>query len=92
MYNTEGGLTIGPILFADDNLNSLSLPLPEDIRPLLQLYQEYQEVSGLNVKIPKTQALCISTRPEVVKGLQGLGIETPENIKQLGLHLGEDIE
>jgi hypothetical protein len=92
MYSTEGGLTIGPILFADDNLNPLSLPSPEDIRPLLQLYQEYQEVSGLNVNIQKTQALCINTRPEVVEGLQGLGIETPESIKHLGLHLGEDME
>jgi hypothetical protein len=61
MYSTEGGLTIGPILFADDNLNPLSLPSPEDIRPLLQLYQEYQEVSGLNVNIQKHK-LSVSTQ------------------------------
>jgi len=28
----------------------------------------------------------------VVEGLWGLGIETPETIKHLGLHLGQDIE
>jgi len=37
MYNTDRGLTIRPILFADDNLNLLTLPSSEDIRPLLQL-------------------------------------------------------
>ena len=92
MYTTEGGMSVGPILFADDNLNPLSLPSSEDIRPLLQLYQEYQQVSGLNVNIRKTQALCINTEPVVIDGLRGLGIDTPEFIKHLGLHLGQDME
>jgi hypothetical protein len=48
MYNTEGGINVGPILFADDNLNPLRLSTAEEVRPLLQLYSEYQQVSGLN--------------------------------------------
>jgi len=92
MYTTEGGLKIGPILFADDNLNPLTLPTAADLQPLLQVYAEYQQVSGLNVNIRKTQALCINTPGAVIAGLQALGIETPEHIKHLGLHLGQDIE
>jgi hypothetical protein len=92
MYTTEGGLRIGPILFADDNLNPLTLSTAADLQPLLQVYAEYQQVSGLNVNIQKTQALCINTPGAVLAGLQALGIETPEIIKHLGLHLGQDIE
>ncbi len=56
MYNTEGGINVGPILFADDNLNPLRLSNAEEVRPLLQLYSEYQQVSGLNINIRKSQA------------------------------------
>ena len=90
-YRTEGGIGIGPILFADDNLNPLNLNTAEDLRPLLDLYREYQEVSGLNINIRKSQALCINTAEEVTTGLQALGIETPDYVKHLGLHLGKDI-
>jgi len=31
MYTTEGNLTVGPILFADDNLNPLSIERANDI-------------------------------------------------------------
>jgi hypothetical protein len=58
----------------------------------LQLYSDYQQVSGLNINIRKSQALCINTSPEVVAGLRDLGIETPEHIKHLGLYLGKNIQ
>jgi hypothetical protein len=92
MYKTEGGTSVGPILFADDNLNPLRLSTADEIRPLLQLYSEYQQVSGLNINIRKSQSLCINTPQEVIAGLQDLGIETPEYIKHLGLFLGKNIQ
>ncbi len=55
------------------------------------VYSEYQQVSGLNINIRKSQALCINTSPAVTAGLQELGIETPEHIKHLGLYLGKNI-
>ncbi len=79
-------------MFADDNLNSLTLSTAADLQPLLQVYAEYQQVSGLNVNIRKKQALFINTFGAVLAGLEALGIETPQNIKHLGLHLGQDIE
>jgi hypothetical protein len=92
MYNTEGGINVGQILFADDNLNTLRLSTAEEVRPLLQLYSEFQQVSGLNINIRKSQALCINTSPAVIAGLRELGIETPEHIKHLGLYLGKNIQ
>ena len=92
MYTTEGNTTIGPILFADDNLNPLAIERAEDLQPIMNLYNQYSTVSGLNINIRKTTALCINTPPRVTQGLNEMGIETPENCKHLGLYLGKNIE
>jgi hypothetical protein len=49
-------------------------------------------VSGLNINIRKTTALCINTDPETIEGLREMGISTPATCKHLGLQLGESIE
>jgi hypothetical protein len=92
MYKTRGDTTVGPILFADDNLNPLALRSADDIQPIIDLYNQYTTVSGLNINIRKTTALCINTPPEVIQGLNQKGIETPENCKHLGIYLGKTIE
>ena len=92
MYTTEANTTIGPILFADDNLNPLSIESANDLQPIINLYNQYTTVSGLNINIRKTTALCINTSPRVIQGLNQMGIETLETCKHLGLHLGKNIE
>jgi hypothetical protein len=92
MYSMVGNLTIGPILFADDNLNPLSIERANDLQPIIDLYNQYTTVSGLNINIRKTTALCINTPLEVTNGLNQMGIETPETCKHLGLYLGKTIE
>jgi hypothetical protein len=67
MLTTEGNTTIGPILFADDNLNPLAIERAEDLQPIMNLYNQYSTVSRLNINIRKTTALCINTRPESPK-------------------------
>ena len=78
MYSTEANTTIGPILFADDNLNPLSIERANDLQPIINLCNQYTTVSGLNINIRKTTALCINTSPRVIQGLNQMGIETPE--------------
>jgi len=46
MYTREGTLTIGPILFADDNLNPLSIESANDLQPMINLYNQYKMLSG----------------------------------------------
>jgi hypothetical protein len=67
MYTTEANTTIGPILFADDNLNPLSIESANDLQPIINLYNQYTTVSGLNINIRKTTALCITPHPESSK-------------------------
>ena len=91
MYETNEGLCPGPVLYADDGLHGLSLPTSQSIVPLLQTYESFKNVSGLKVNLNKTAALCINTSPEIIHGLQQLGINTPEHIKHLGIQLGKTL-
>jgi hypothetical protein len=60
MYSVEGNITIDPILFADDNLNLLAIERADDLHPRINLNNQYTTVSGLNINIRKTTALCIN--------------------------------
>ena len=91
MYTTEENITIGPSMFADDNLLNMALQAARDITPVISTYDDYHLVSGLKINIRKTAALCINTDPAVIEGLHQLGIETPEHIKHLGIYLGKTI-
>jgi len=51
MYTTEGNLTVGPILFADDNLNPLAVNEANELQPIIDIYNKYTQVSGLNINI-----------------------------------------
>jgi len=92
MYRTDEGLTAGPQLFADDNQLPLSLTTSQQITPIIDTYDDFRRVSGLNVNINKTAALCINTPEAVIRGFNTLGINTPEHIKHLGIHLGKTLE
>jgi len=92
MYSVEGNITIGPMLFADDNLNPLAIERADDLHPRINLNNQYTTVSGLNINIRKTTALCINAPLRVTQGLNQMGIETPETCKHLGLYMSKNIE
>ena len=45
MYKTEENITVGPILFADDNIAPLKLENADDLDPILNVYNRYTGVS-----------------------------------------------
>jgi hypothetical protein len=92
MYIDRMGNQPNAILFADDNINPAALTNAQDILPLLNLYSDYKKVSGLQINMKKSMALCINTSQEVIDGLQELGISTPNYIKHLGIQLGKTIQ
>ena len=57
------------------------------------IYNLYTKVSGLNINISQSTALCINTDPAIVNIIQETGIQTPNNtIRYLGVQLGHTIE
>jgi hypothetical protein len=67
MYTTEGNTTIGPILFADDNLKPLAIERVEDLQPIINLYNQYSTVRGLNINIRKQLPSASTPSPESPK-------------------------
>jgi hypothetical protein len=92
MYVAEDNVTVGPILYADDNLTPLSLQRAEQIHSILEVYDQYTGVSGLNVNVSKTTALCINTSGDVREGLEQAGLALTNTAKHLGIHLAPTIE
>jgi hypothetical protein len=92
MYTAEDDITVGPILYADDNLTPLAVQNADQIQSILQLYDEYTGVSGLNINVHKTTALCINTSREVREGLERTGLSLTNTAKHLGIYLAPTIE
>jgi hypothetical protein len=92
MYFTREGITVGPIIFADDNLSPLSLTNAEQINPILALYNRYTGVSGLNINVCKSTILFVNCTTELTSDLQTKGFSTPHTIRHLGLELVPTIQ
>jgi hypothetical protein len=73
MYTTAENVTVGSILFADDNLSPTKVRSIEQLEPLLALYDRYTGVSGLNINVNKSSALCINSAPSLIQSLQRKG-------------------
>jgi hypothetical protein len=83
MYTTMERIKVGSILFADDNLSPTKIERIEQLDPLLAIYDRYTGVSGLNINIRKSSALCINTPEALVRDFQHRGFTTPENMRHL---------
>ena len=66
--------------------------MADDIIPVQNLYKEYSAVSGLNINVKKSVALCINTPQAIQDGLNHIGIKTPETMTHLGIELGKTME
>jgi hypothetical protein len=92
MYTTMERVKVGAILFADDNLSPTKLDRIEQLEPLLAIYDRYTGVSGLNINLRKSSALCINTTDALIQELQNRGFATPDRMRHLGIELGKTME
>jgi hypothetical protein len=92
MYTTAENVTVGSILFADDNLSPTKVQTIGQLEPLLALYDRYTGVSGLNINVNKSSALCINSPPSLIQSLQRKGFSTPDSMRHLGIELAKTIE
>jgi hypothetical protein len=92
MYTTLEGIEVGPILFADDNLSPTKIQRIKQLDPLLAIYDRYTGVSGLNINLRQSSALCINSSPALVQDFQHKGFTTPNSIRHLGIELSKTIE
>ena len=81
----------GPLLFADDNLTPLFIHTIQKFTRFRSTYDQYHEVSGLNININKSMAICINTSERLIQQLNNEGIQTPDSMRYLGIQLSKDI-
>jgi hypothetical protein len=92
MYTTIKRIKVGSILFVDDNLSPTKIERIEQLDPLLAIYDRYTGVSGLNINLRKSSALCINTPLALIQDFQLRGFTTPDSMRHLGIELGKTIE
>jgi hypothetical protein len=83
----EEGVTVGLMLYTDDNLTSLALTNATKFRPILSLFNESTGVIGLKINIARTTALCMNTPSPICEQLYCFGMAPPDNAKHLGIPL-----
>ena len=91
-YKMKQNICFGAFFYADDNLVPVKITNIQDIIDIQNTYNEYREVSGLNVNMRKSTALCINTSQELIRELNQLGIQTPEQMRYLGVQLGKTMQ
>ena len=92
IYKTIGNLAFGSLFFADDNLAGLNIESLHDLEIIQKVYNDYTKVSGLNINLRKSSALCINTPPDILQIIRDTGIQTPDTIRYLGVQLGINME
>jgi hypothetical protein len=91
MYTAETRSQLAPYyMYDDDNLTVLSPTNAEQIQPIINVYDQYTGVSGLNMNVNKTTALCINTEQAVQEGLVHAGLTSLS--KHFGLYLTPSLE
>jgi hypothetical protein len=76
------------ITLADDHLKGLSITDSRQILRILEIYREYQEISGLKISLEKTVMLGINTDPELMQEIATIsGIRIVTEFKHLGLKI-----
>jgi hypothetical protein len=91
-YRMNQNTCFGAFFYADDNLVPVKITNIQDIINIQNTYNEYREVSGLNVNMKKSTALCINTAQELIRELNQLGIQTPEQMRYLGVQLAKTMQ
>ncbi len=67
MYRTEEGVTVGPLLYADDNLTPLALTAAEQLQPILSMMNT-QESVALTLTLRKQQLYVSTVQNSCVRG------------------------
>ena len=91
-YTTRQGIPTDPSIYADDNLTCYQLQRAADLTPVQGVYAEYTAVSGLQINVTKSTALCINTSEEIINGLRDIGFATPDTVPYLEIQLGKTIQ
>ena len=87
-YEYNSGLKLPPISYADDHLHGVSLLRADQINRILEVYTDYEKVSGLKISPSKTAILGINTPEDMLRQIhQDTGIQIVDGFRYLGVEI-----
>ena len=92
-YKFQNGMTLPGTTYADDNMLGLNIRDIGDVDYVLEVFRDYEKVSGLKMNLKKTEILCINTSEEMKHQIvESIGIRMVTEMTYLGLELKEEYE
>lgn len=87
-YRLDNGVTIPPIAYADDHLHSANFENAAQVNDVLQVYKDYEKISGLKISTSKTVILGINTPLELMEEIHRVtGIQVVDGFRYLGIEI-----
>jgi hypothetical protein len=88
-YKFENQMTLPTLAYADDHLHGLHITNSIQINQLVEIYTDYQKISGLKISPQKTVILGINTPPQLLEEIRAItGMEVVNSFRYLGLQVG----
>ena len=89
----DSGKKMPVIAYADDIFKGLNCVDPQQIRSILQVFEDFAKVSGLKISLDKTAILAINTDPNLLREITEMtGIKVVTEMKYLGIELRSTYE
>ena len=87
-YRLNTGRYVPFSAYADDQMGALAVQSSQQVKEIIQVYEDYAKVSGLRVNVEKTEIMCINT-PELLKqSIQNdTGIQVVTELRHLGIEI-----
>ena len=87
-YVFETGIRLAVSAFADDDTAGLNLAEASQLDVIIEVYDDFHKVSGLQMNVGKTEIMCLNTPPDLIADIQSRNdIKVVTGIKHLGLQL-----
>ena len=85
-FNSGKPLPVGG--YADDHMLGLQVRGAQDVKNIIEVYEDYQKVSGLQINVNKTEMLCINTDAGIMAEIeQQTGIKCVDGLRHLGIEV-----
>jgi len=87
-YTMNTGRQVPFSAYADDQMGALSVQSSQQVKDIIQVYEDYSKVSGLKINVKKTEILCINTTDQLRQNIQeDTGIQVVTGLRHLGIEL-----
>jgi hypothetical protein len=91
-YEFREGVKAPPAFYADDNMSVLSITCEQQVVALLEVFRDFEKVTGLKINLGKSECLIVNTEQRIKEAIERSGIKVVETMRYLGVHIRNTYE